>query len=265
MSTAVAFASSSGIARAPADYRALAIFNRYLRVVPANSEELLDQAYRLRFQVYCVEREFENAAEHPDGRECDRDDHRSLHSLLIDRATNIAVGTVRLILPRVGDDLPVFKISGSGERHGVKLPSQTTAEVSRFAIAKSFRRQRDNAWYPRAGASIASCSHALTSQLLTFGLVHAVISMSAYGGISHIVGILDPALLRLLGRLGVVFHPLGEPVAHHGVRQPGWAAMANAIAGIKNRHPELGEIIDRTWAPTAGPSSTAPKISTLPN
>ena len=54
------------------------LFNRYLSVVPANSPSLLDQAFRLRFQVYCVERGFENPSDHPDGRERDRDDDRSL-------------------------------------------------------------------------------------------------------------------------------------------------------------------------------------------
>ncbi|MGA8756801.1 MAG: PEP-CTERM/exosortase system-associated acyltransferase [Stellaceae bacterium] len=220
------------------------LFNRYLSVVPADTPSLLDQAFRLRFQVYCVERGFENPTDYPDGRERDRDDDRSLHSLLIDRATCSAVGTVRLILPRGRDELPVFGVIGPRERSVTRLPSETTAEVSRFAVAKSFRRQIEHGWYSHSGSTtIAGRVRTDVTQLLTFGLIRAVVMMSAFGGITHIVGMMEPTLLRLLGRLGIAFHPLGERVEHHGIRQPGWAVMKQLIASIKNCHPELGEVI----------------------
>ena len=148
------------------------LFNRYLSVVPADTPSLLDQAFRLRFQVYCVERGFENPTDYPDGRERDRDDDRSLHSLLIDRATCSAVGTVRLILPRGRDELPVFGVIGPRERSVTRLPSETTAEVSRFAVAKSFRRQIEHGWYSHSGSTtIAGRVRTDVTQLLTFGLI----------------------------------------------------------------------------------------------
>ena len=117
------------------------MFKKCLNVVLVNSEEMLDRAFYLRFQVYCLERGFENVAKYPDGRERDAEDHRSLHSLLLDRAGGSAVGTVRLILPRRGQDLPVFKVIGANALDRVGLPLESTAEVSRFAVAKAFRRQ----------------------------------------------------------------------------------------------------------------------------
>ena len=224
------------------------MFRNYLSVVCANSEEMLDRAFRLRFQVYCLERGFENAAEYPDGRERDCEDSRSLHSLLLDRATGLAVGTVRLILPHVGKDLPVFRLIGA-ERHRIGLPLDTTAEVSRFAVAKAFRRQLEEGWNRGPGrAPISGGGRGPALQLLTFGLIQAVVMMSAFGEITHIVAMMEPALLRLLRRLGIAFHPLGDPIEHHGLRQPGWAVLSHLIASIKNCHPELGEIItDTGW------------------
>jgi N-acyl amino acid synthase of PEP-CTERM/exosortase system len=245
MSIAVPFEPNRRISHrnAAAESSPFELFTRYLTVVPVDSGELLDHALRLRFQVYCVERGFEDAAEHPDGREWDREDCRSLHSLLVDRATGFAVGTVRLILPALGDDLPVFRVIGASERQGAGLPLRTTAEVSRFAVAKAFRRQLEDGWYPQPGRPIAGCGRGLAAHLLTFGLIRAVVMMSALGGITHIVGMMEPALLRLLKRLGIAFHPLGELVEHHGTRQPGWAVMTHLIASIKNCHPALGQII----------------------
>jgi N-acyl amino acid synthase of PEP-CTERM/exosortase system len=232
------------------------MFRNLLDVVLVDSDEMLDRAFRLRFQVYCLERGFEDLAEYPDGRERDADDHRSVHSLLLDRASGSAVGTVRLILPRRNGGLPVFKVIGANALAGVGLPLGATAEVSRFAVAKAFRRQLEEGWRPRQGsAPMVGDGRGPALQLLTFGLIHAVVMMSAFGGISHIVAMMEPALLRLLGRLGIAFHPLGLPVEHHGIRQPGWAVMSHLIASIKRCQPELGEII--TGAERAVPQEPA--------
>ena len=210
------------------------LFNRYLSVVPANSPSLLDQAFRLRFQVYCVERGFENPSDHPDGRERDRDDDRSLHFLVLDRATGIAAGTVRLILPRTHSDLPVFKQTGSGDPNSM-LPRSTTAEVSRFAVAKAFRRPLEANWYSGTG-------HRTCLPILTIGLIQAIVIMSSVSGITHIAAMMEPSLLRLLRRMGIEFHPMGGLVEHHGVRQPAWAIVAHLIERAKECHRELWEV-----------------------
>ena len=49
-------------------------YESYFDIVRADTPALLDEAYRLRYQVYCVENPFENPAEHSDGRERDADD-----------------------------------------------------------------------------------------------------------------------------------------------------------------------------------------------
>jgi N-acyl amino acid synthase of PEP-CTERM/exosortase system len=120
--------------------KSVELFGHYLTVVQANSKELLDSVFRLRFQVYCRERSFEDAAAYPDGRERDDDDPRSLHFLVLHSPTNAAIGTVRLILPRRGADLPVLRLVGTEQQCRVHLPLETTAEVSRFAVAKAFRK-----------------------------------------------------------------------------------------------------------------------------
>ena len=217
------------------------LFNRHLAVVPADSAELQEKAFQLRYQVYCLERGFENAADYPDGRERDGDESRSLHSLLLDRATGAAVGTVRLILPRRGDDLPVFRLIGAGRLRSAGLPRETTAEVSRFAVAKAFRRRLEDGWRSRSGRVAADGREPL--QLLTFGLIRAVVMMGALGDVTHVVAMMEPALLRLLRRLGIAFHPLGRMVNHHGLRQPCWALGEQLIACVNKCHPELGEII----------------------
>lgn len=229
---------------------AFARFDRYLQIVLADSAELLDLAFRLCFQVYCLERGFEDATQFADGRERDQDDARSVHTLLVARNSGAAIGTVRLILPRRDAELPVFRVVGSGKRRTAGLPFEATAEVSRFAVAKSFRRdfETDRGTDTTHGSARAKAQHEAW-QLLTFGLIRSVVVMTACAGVTHIVGMMEPALLRLLRRLGIIFHRLGEPVEYHGLRQPSWAVMAELIAGIERTCPELGAIIADGEAP----------------
>lgn len=236
----------------PHNRKSIDLFGRHLTVVRANSEELLDRAFRLRFQVYCLERGFEDAAEHRDGRERDGDDSRSLHFLVLDRATESALGTVRLILPRVDHDLPVFRLIRAAERRDAGLPLETTAEVSRFAVAKAFRRRLEQDWGRGRGRGRGPAP-----PLVTFGLIQAVVTMSSVGGITHIVAMMEPALLRLLRRLGIEFHPIGELVEHHGLRQPGWAAMAHLVDRVRDCHRELWELATDAGRRMPGPPALA--------
>jgi N-acyl amino acid synthase of PEP-CTERM/exosortase system len=220
--------------------------NKYLTVVEANSKELLDDVFRLRFQVYCVERGFENAAEYPEGRERDQDDARSAHFLVLYRGTGsplaTAAGTVRFILPRPGLDLPVLRLIEAAERRLVNLPFDSTAEVSRFAVAKAFRKRLENELSGAVTRTGGEDGHPRARfPVLTFGLLRAVVMMSVHGGITHIVAMMEPALLRLLARLGIEFNSIGKRVEHHGERQPVWAAMANIVERVRRHHPELWE------------------------
>lgn len=235
MPIAVPFEPTDGIMPSEAaEFSAFDLFKRHLIVVPANSEELLDRVFKLRFQVYCLERGFEDPAGHPDGRERDCDDRRSLHFLVLDRATGDAAGTVRLILPQIGNDLPVLKLTGTRNPRPC-FPLATTAEVSRFAVARAFRRPLAESW--RLGSTRRAAL-----PLITFGLIQAIVMMSSLGGITHIVAMMEPALLRLLRRMSIEFHPAGGLVEHHGLRQPGWAAMGHVAERVKACHRDLWEI-----------------------
>jgi N-acyl amino acid synthase of PEP-CTERM/exosortase system len=94
--------------------------------------------------------------------------------------------------------------------------------------------------------------------LLTFGLIRAVVMMSLAGGVTHIVAMMEPALLRLLRPLGIEFHPIGKPVEHHGLRQPGWAALAHLADRVKQCHPVLWELA--TDAGRSLPRQPAPAL-----
>jgi N-acyl amino acid synthase of PEP-CTERM/exosortase system len=260
--------SASGSAAGEAE-ALLDFYNRWFEVVPANSPSLLREVLRLRYKVYCVENQFEDATAHPDGLENDPYDDRSVHSLLRYRATGETVGTVRLVLPsreREALALPIGQVCD--ERHlvqALQLPVTTTAEISRFAVSKDFRRRASDANVIDGGFSAMPPVARLQSRRalphITLGLMKAVARMSVENGITHLVAVMEPALLRLISRLGVAFTPIGSLVDYHGLRQPCYATCHDLGKGILFRRPEAMELITdkgEYWKPYAASSCGDP-------
>jgi len=236
------------------------IYQRYFDVIPANTPELIEQAYRLRYEVYCVENAFENPAEHPDGLERDEFDSHSVHSLLIHRETGQVAGTVRLILPDPRHPLPITQIcSDPLLRDPILVPPGRTAEVSRFAVSKSFRRRATDKPIVDGGFMEPRKPDPGDRRVIphiTLGLMKAVTQMSREHGITHLCAVMEPALLRLLGRLGIQFTPVGPLVDHHGRRQPCYGPLDDILAGIYQQRPDASDVITdggRFWKSDAPP------------
>jgi N-acyl amino acid synthase of PEP-CTERM/exosortase system len=60
-------------------------FDTYFRAVSADTRELIDKAFALRYQVYCLERQFEDPSQQSAGLESDEFDRHSVHSLVFHR------------------------------------------------------------------------------------------------------------------------------------------------------------------------------------
>jgi N-acyl amino acid synthase of PEP-CTERM/exosortase system len=233
--------------RVPENTRLLNSYNEYFDVVRADTPDLVEAAFRLRYQVYCVEHPFENPAEHPDGLEHDVHDPQSVHCLLVHRPTGLVAGTVRLVLPqREGSarDLPILAICDHPALSDEAiLPRAQTAEISRFAISKEFRRRAEDASGPAGipGPSVLDARRIIPH--ITLGLMKAVVRMSHEQHVPHLCAVMEPALLRLLGRFGMSFTPLGPLVDYHGRRQPCYAPLDHLLRGIFECDPEVFDVL----------------------
>ncbi|MGC2414035.1 MAG: PEP-CTERM/exosortase system-associated acyltransferase [Stellaceae bacterium] len=210
-------------------------YDEYFDIVRADNPDRLDRVYRLRYQVYCLEHPFENAAEHSDGRERDEDDDRSVHTLLVHRQTGADAGTARAILPKDVQrrPLPIQRILASQNGSLTNcFPAHSTAEISRFAVSKEFRRRRGEERYADAnvpGDAPATPTERQMIPYITFGLIRGIIEVCHEHGISHISAVMEPALIRILGRFGLHFEAIGALVEYHGVRQPCVARIADLV------------------------------------
>jgi hypothetical protein len=93
-------------------------FTKYFEILRADTPALLEELFRLRYQVYCQEGCLPgfDPADYPDGLEHDIYDyeHRSVHCLLRHRPTGSNAGTVRLVLADPSSRMRYFPGRGCG-------------------------------------------------------------------------------------------------------------------------------------------------------
>ena len=85
---------------------------------------------------------------------------------------------------------------------------------------------------------------------LPLGLIRSCVEMSVREGITHWAAMMEPALLRLLTRLGIHFNPLGPLVDHHGRRQPCWVDLDVMLRRVFAERPDVWDVITdggRLW------------------
>lgn len=229
------------------------VFARYFEMVHANTEDLRESAYRLRYQVYVVETGFERAEDHPNGLERDVYDARSDHFLLRHRRSGLFAATVRVILPDPAAVMEAFPL----ERHCPLYPDQAITdpasrlklgEVSRFAVSKEFKRRLGE-----AGTSTGLHDNDSQTALdlderrilphISIGLFALWTRLMHMHGLTLCYGVMEPALHRLISRFGLIFHPIGPQVEYHGQRIPCLGDMHEILPNVKRLAPPLWDLM----------------------
>ncbi|HVZ10184.1 PEP-CTERM/exosortase system-associated acyltransferase [Rhodopila sp.] len=196
----------------------------------ADTAAALQEAYRLRHQVYCQDHAFLQGV---GGLETDEFDSHARHALIRWRPTGQAIGTIRLVLPQTDegeDDFPIEQACSDLILDG--FPRVRTGEVSRFALSKQHV------------AAIRETDPDMAG-LLRLALLQGALWMSAEAGHTHWLAIMQPTLLRLLRGDGLRFRPLGPLVEYHGKRQPVLAHLDTMLAGAANEQPAVWAYLTR--------------------
>lgn len=227
-----------------------ALYDQHFSVVPADTAALLDEAHALRYQVYCIEHRFEDPAQQVGNREVDAHDAHSVHAVLIHRSTGRVVGCVRLILP--GDDsaveLPIRSLLTGADRDRFdQFERKTTAEISRYAVSKEFRRRAGETLYPDVNIDLTAQDTRRLVPHMSLGLIRGIARLAADQGITHVCAVMAPALLRLLEQFGLRFERLGPPLEYHGVRQACIAAADELLAGLAHERRDYYQVVDAEY------------------
>jgi N-acyl amino acid synthase of PEP-CTERM/exosortase system len=215
------------------------VFNEYFEMVPANSEELKKEVYKLRYQVYCVENEFLDSTHYQEAMESDEFDSHSCHYLIYHRKLNVYMATTRLILPDKNNPDKLFPI----EIHSkidktdalTNVSRHSLAEASRFCISKEFRRRKNEFPMNSKHENTFTLDERRIFPHITLALFACLIKISYDHGIKDWFAVMEPALIRFFTMLGINFNEIGPLTDYHGKRQPCIINVDNLLEGVANK------------------------------
>ena len=203
----------------------------FSKVLRGNVESfMLRDIYKLRYEVYCLERAYLEAKDFDGGLESDDYDDCSVHFAAYTLERDI-VGTVRLVMPGPGQRYPFESHCSVFE--DFKMPQRgTAAEISRLVVRKTFRRRRGDSMegiskdFVEKGttASIqpAAPSHEKRGNgpLLLLGMYREMYRHSRANGIRYWYAAMERSLARSLEKMGFKFMPIGPRVDYYGPVTP---------------------------------------------
>ncbi|MBV1873927.1 MAG: PEP-CTERM/exosortase system-associated acyltransferase [Gammaproteobacteria bacterium] len=226
-------------------------FDSLFEIIPANDKKLLLYSQALRFEVFCREQGFFDSNLDTKDLEIDPFDKWSAHSLLRHRSSGIYAATVRIVLPRnkrTSTSYPIeahFKMLNKKDGEIIANLSQSQlAEVSRFAVAKNFRRRSGedktshgiSTTFEKTGSQ---STYRRTDSHITLGLIHALLKMSQQHNITHWLAFMEPGLIRLLSRIGIHFKRIGPAIKHYGMRYICYIKLQDMLNDVAEEKPEI--------------------------
>lgn len=206
-------------------------YNKCFESVLANTDDLREEVFRLRYQIFCIEAGYEDAQAFPDGLERDAYDPRSKHILLKHRASGEYVGTLRIILPRRDDPLKSFPLQAVCNHSLIQDPqiSSRLCEISRLCVSKSFRRRAfDRSIFSDyhqidLSAAKAAVNQAVLRRVVPYspiGLFKKAFEVILNEGLVDCIAVMEPRHIKQLLAIGFTYTPLGDLIEFHGQRQP---------------------------------------------
>ena len=214
----------------------------YFNFLRVDGTEQLHETFKLRYQVYCLEREFLRAEEHPTESESDHFDAASEHFSAYDRHQQIA-GSVRLVnnSPEHGypfqSHCPVFP--------DVWLPPNEEAqEISRLVVSKQYRRRQGDNWFGVSEENPDDLPEDIAAKrgghpIIVLGMYREMYRYSKQNGIHYWYAAMERSLVRLLSRYGFDFKPVGPQIDYYGPVAIYLASLAELEQRLSAESPEL--------------------------
>lgn len=245
-------------------------FQQYFEIVVADTAELLENVYRIRYQVLCIEQRLPgfDASLYPDELEKDCYDDHSSHILLRHLPSGNFVGAVRLIRNDPLQPEKLFPIELYGQLDPTlcdikALPRQQMGEISRFVIVGQFnRRKGDRRGSERKEGDAVVSDRRSTDQTngntvirerrsadrrmtppLALLLAAGIVRLCTLQSIKNWLSVMDPALNRLLGFYGLELSPIGPLVDYHGQRRSYFANVEDVLNRMYKEHYDAWEVV----------------------
>ena len=236
-----------------------------------SDEKELKKIYRLRYKVYCLELGFENPDSHAEETITDLYDDKALHFAVKDDARKI-VGAASLIL-HGSEGFPTEKYCELNIDRD-ELPRESIGEISRLVIHRNYRRRAEDKYiygpdeerrsignldfvpgysdgkthfrrsddkYRHRGIRRTNNSYSERRRRheVIINLYKAIYQESKQRGLTHWYAVMTKGIVLLLGKFGVKFQAIGDPVDYHGIRTPYLGEIREIEQEMSENNPQL--------------------------
>ena len=213
-------------------------FDRHFEAVLADREAGREANYRVRYQVYCRDMQWEDAAQFPDGMERDRYDAISRHFLVRRRRTEDWVAAMRLIVAPV-EALPIWKHTSIDPERLREVLRHPVLEISRLCVVSKYRRFRRGEEARDFDDSFLNSEYRASESWLLIGFLRAARQFSEENGIRHWLFFVTDALARVVRSSGFDIEVIGPQIEHRGLRRPCLHTLATGTASMAARAPDV--------------------------
>ncbi len=234
-------------------------FTEFLTPQVATTEELRDEVFRIRHNVYCEELAFEDVKE--EGMEQDEFDCQSIFSMIRHKPTNIYTSCVRVVKSdNESELLPIEKYClesiQNEEFHPSNFARSEICEISRLAVKADFRRRKADQFRGSGTGVISETTYSETElrcfPFIAIGLYMAAATMAIDTGVKHVYVMMEPRLARSMKFVGIKFIQLGDAIDYHGKRAPYYINpnifLENLTPGFKALYRSIQKDIDEQLA-----------------
>lgn len=202
-------------------------FNQFFKIRFADTKELRQEAFKIRYGVYSSELGWE--PENEQEMESDECDDYAYHCLLEHRRTGVFAGCIRLIIPPTetpNKPLPFESCLHSARKEVFDtstLPRGSFGEISRLAVLASFRRREKEKNVPYVlnninPETVYSEEERRNFPNIAMGLYLGGIALASLCQHQGMVVMMEPRLNRRLKRFGLPFQQIGDETDYHGQR-----------------------------------------------
>lgn len=214
-------------------------YRQYFQIVPALTDTLRNEVYRVRHQVFCEDLAFESLR--TNRLETDEYDPQSIHILIRSIKTDTFIGCTRIIRTRADDPLyplPFEKVCREALDRSIvdpaKLPRHTIAEVSRLAVVSQFRRRKgeEKSEVPASDQDFGTESQP-RFPYIPVSLYLAATELARINGIQTCFVLTEERLANHFRKIGFEPQTVGRAVEHRGQRIPSMMSPGTVLNNLR--------------------------------
>jgi N-acyl amino acid synthase of PEP-CTERM/exosortase system len=231
--------------------------------------EVPNELFKLRYDVYCIERAFLKADDAFDGMEFDDFDDRSTHFAAFTMDESL-IGTVRLVTPRPLQPFP-FQLHCGIFPDFVMPPPHQCGEISRLAVKRTHRRRRADSVRGIPGFAPGREAHLTLgpdverrnndSPMLLLGMYREMYRHSRAKGIRYWFAAMERSLAYSLEKMGFRFRAIGPVSDYYGEVTPYVLDLGELMPELAENNPPLGAWFDEKPLVFAEPRSNHVKVT----